>query len=160
METAPPAVPGPFGGGGMAGMRLGAGINIFAPNGGGQSNQRLLAGQVGLLGQPLFNYAFPTGYPEESSKWVSSGALIGRINFSLSLVNGRISDADLSKSLPFTETPSKPTPAMIELLGEQLTGGALSTATVKTLKKQTEGDEFSIKRLAALILGSPEFQRR
>ncbi|WP_394796956.1 DUF1800 domain-containing protein [Armatimonas sp.] len=160
VETAPPAAPGPFGGGGMAGMRLGAGINIFAPNGGGQSNQRLLAGQVGLLGQPLFNYAFPTGYPEESSKWVSSGALIGRINFSLSLVNGRISDADLSKSLPFTETPSKPTPAMIELLGEQLTGGALSTATVKTLQKQTEGDEFSIKRLAALILGSPEFQRR
>ena len=159
VETAPPAAPGPFGGG-MAGMRQGSGINIFAPNGGGQSNQRLLAGQIGLLGQPLFNYSFPTGYPEESSKWVSSGALIGRINFSLALVNGRISDADLSGAMPFSETPSKPTPAMIELLGEQLTGGSLSAATVKTLQKQTEGDEFSAKRLAALILGSPEFQRR
>ena len=159
VETAPPAAPGPFGGG-MAGMRQGAGINIFAPNGGGQTNQRLLAGQIGLLGQPLFNYAFPTGYPEDSSKWVSSGALIGRINYALALVNGRISDADLSGAMPFSETPSKPTPIMIELLGEQLTGGSLSAATVKTLQKQTEGDEFSAKRLAALILGSPEFQRR
>ncbi|MBB6049881.1 DUF1800 domain-containing protein [Armatimonas rosea] len=155
VETAPPAAPGPFGG-----MRPAVGINIFAPNGAGQTNQRLLAGQVGLLGQPLFNYAFPTGYPEESSKWVSSGALIGRINFALALVNGRISDADLSKALPFSETPNKPTPAMIELLGEQLTGTPLSAATRKTLQKQTEGDEFSAKRLAALILGSPEFQRR
>jgi uncharacterized protein (DUF1800 family) len=112
------------------------------------------------VGQPLFNYAFPTGYPEESTKWVSSGALIGRINFSLALVNGRITDADLSKSLPISETPGKATPAMIELLGEQLTGTTLSPATLKTLQKQTEGDEFSAKRLAALILGSPEFQRR
>ena len=62
VETAPPAAPGPFGGG-MAGMRQGAGINIFAPNGGGQTNQRLLAGQIGLLGQPLFNYAFPNRLP-------------------------------------------------------------------------------------------------
>lgn len=155
VETAPPAAPGPFGG-----MRPAVGINIFAPNGSGQTNQRLLAGQVGLLGQPLFNYAFPTGYPEESSKWVSSGALIGRINFALALVNGRISDIDLTSSLPISETPNKPTPAMIELLGEQLTGTPLSAATRKTLQKQTEGDEFSAKRLAALILGSPEFQRR
>jgi uncharacterized protein (DUF1800 family) len=155
VETAPPAAPGPFGG-----MRPAVGINIFAPNGAGQTNQRLLAGQVGLLGQPLFNYAFPTGYPEESSKWVSSGALIGRINFALALVNGRISDIDLSSSLPISETPNTPTPAMIELLGEQLTGTPLSAATRKTLQKQTEGDEFSAKRLAALILGSPEFQRR
>src|SRR5207247_10848034 len=76
----------------------GAGINVFAPNGNGQTNPRLLCGQIGLLGQPLFNSGFPTGYPEESSKWVSAGALIGRINFALSLVNGRIADVDMSQA--------------------------------------------------------------
>ena len=35
------------------------------------------------MGQPLFACQPPTGYPEDSRKWVSSGALIARLNFAV-----------------------------------------------------------------------------
>ena len=147
---------------------VGNGLNIFAPNGAGQTNPRLLAGQIGTLGQPLFNYGFPTGYPEDSSKWVSSGALIGRINFALGLVSGRLSDVDLSQSaIVNTELEERPIKEQLDLLAKRLLGTELTPSTRATLLKQLEAAKSDTltttdesRRIAALVLGSPEFQRR
>jgi uncharacterized protein (DUF1800 family) len=166
-------------------------INVFAPNGTGQVNPRLLCGQIGTLGQPLYNYGFPTGYPEESTKWVSSGALIGRINFALSLTNGRIADVDLSHAVLADESiKAQPLPQLVDALSRSLLGASLSSTTRSTLIKQltiTDSSKPSVdllksdpkadtkaapkndimddsqdesRRVAALVLGSPEFQRR
>ena len=48
------------------------------------------------MGQPLFQFQAPTGYPEDSRKWVSSGALISRLNFALALTAGKLRDVNLS----------------------------------------------------------------
>ena len=151
------------------------GINVFSGNGNGQTNARLLAGQIGTLGQPLFNHGFPTGYPEESTKWVSSGALIGRINFALSLVNGRIADVNLDgASLAGDSAGGKSLAEKIDSVARRLLGSSLSAGTRATLIKQLSaisrpsddkapiGDDSADdpRRIAALVLGSPEFQRR
>ena len=44
------------------------------------------------MGEPLFACAAPTGYPEVSSKWVSPGALIDRLNFAIALTEQNVSD--------------------------------------------------------------------
>jgi len=151
-----------------AGLRmLGAGINVFAPNGSGQINTKLLAGQIGTLGQPLFNYGFPTGYPEDSSKWVSSGALIGRINFALGLLDGRINDVELNRSLlEPKEMEGKPVSVQIDTMAKVVLGGEITASTRATLLKQLQSsvlEETSTpdaRRIASLLLGSPDFQRR
>ena len=164
---------GSGGGMGMRGMGVGAmrnagGINPFAQGGTGQNNVRLLAGQIGTLGQPLFNYAFPTGYPEESTKWVSSGALIGRINFALSLVSGKLNDVKLAE-LPYLSKLDQKPSNLVEQIGSALLHGQMTPATRATLLKQAsmKPEKESIatetdlnKRLTALVLGAPEFQRR
>ncbi|MDQ2687585.1 MAG: DUF1800 domain-containing protein, partial [Armatimonadota bacterium] len=63
----------------------GAALNIKPPKGGGfmYLDTTSLVGQIGTMGQPLFQYQAPTGYPEDSKKWVSSGALISRMNYAL-----------------------------------------------------------------------------
>ncbi|MBB6049880.1 DUF1800 domain-containing protein [Armatimonas rosea] len=111
--------------------------------------ETLTSGQVALLGQPLFRYAFPTGYPEESSKWVSSGALIGRINFALRLTEGKLDDLKVPSLAPLS--PEKPQTLALRLLGQPL-----SPATAATLQKQG----VTGTKAVALLLGSPEFQRR
>jgi uncharacterized protein (DUF1800 family) len=42
------------------------------------------------LGQPLWGYQAPTGYPDRADFWVNTGALLGRMNFGLELAAGRV----------------------------------------------------------------------
>ncbi|MGC4043776.1 MAG: DUF1800 domain-containing protein [Armatimonas sp.] len=130
-------------------------------------NERTLTGQVALMGQPLYAYSFPTGYPEDSRKWVSAGQLIARLNFALSLVDGGVYDVDFTDGLRVNSVTGG-TPALVDFLSEKLVGGQLSPATRATLLKQAEATVKSpeasklttARRIAALVLGSPEFQRR
>ncbi|HEY9231824.1 MAG TPA: DUF1800 family protein, partial [Blastocatellia bacterium] len=42
------------------------------------------------MGEPLYQYAFPTGYSETSEKWVNTGVFFNRINFAVALANNQI----------------------------------------------------------------------
>ena len=49
-----------------------------------------LARQLNTLGMPLYGMQPPTGYSMKSDAWVNSSALLGRMNFSLALMSGKI----------------------------------------------------------------------
>jgi uncharacterized protein (DUF1800 family) len=42
------------------------------------------------MGEPLYQYAFPTGYSEQSEKWVNTGVFFNRINFAVAFANRQI----------------------------------------------------------------------
>lgn len=137
---------------------------VRPPQGGGylNLNTTTLLGQIGTMGQPLFQYQAPTGFPEDSRKWVSSGALISRLNFSLALTQGRVSDVVL-------EDPSEDAGAtmdanvMIDRASGRILHGQISPSTRATLLREAKSDSASPATpatIAALLLGSPEFQRR
>ena len=42
------------------------------------------------MGEPLYQFAFPTGYGEDSSKWVNTGVFFNRINYAVALANNQI----------------------------------------------------------------------
>jgi uncharacterized protein (DUF1800 family) len=42
------------------------------------------------MGEPLYQFAFPTGYGEDSAKWVNTGVFFNRINFAVALANNQI----------------------------------------------------------------------
>ena len=111
-----------------------------------------LANEIATMGQPLWGYQAPTGYSENSQSWVSSSALISRLNFALALTTGRIGDVALDKD---TFRSSAVATVADNLLGEPL--GASSLATIQDEIKATPGDGAKVR---ALVLGSPEFQRR
>ncbi|MFM7322585.1 MAG: DUF1800 domain-containing protein [Armatimonadota bacterium] len=127
---------------------------------GGNSNT--LEGRVAQLGQPLFRYAFPTGWPEESTKWVSSGALIARINFALALAGGKVEDVVLS-GYATRICEGKQGSALIDALADGVIGLPVAGSTKSTLLREaTAGPSGTdaTARLVALVLSSPEFQRR
>jgi uncharacterized protein (DUF1800 family) len=119
------------------------------------------------MGEPLFQYQAPTGFPEDSRKWVSAGALISRLNFALALTQGRISDVrleDPSEDAPGSmDTRLMDANAMIDRASNRILHGQISPSTRATLLREAKaasGPAVTPATVYALLLGSPEFQRR
>lgn len=58
---------------------------IGADTNGGQIQAMLFK-----MGEPLYGYIAPTGYPDKAEDWVNTGALLERINFAVALASNRI----------------------------------------------------------------------
>jgi uncharacterized protein (DUF1800 family) len=62
---------------------------------------------IARMGEPLYQYQPPTGYPDTAEHWVNTGALLERINFALALAANRIpgTRVDLTKFVGASATP-------------------------------------------------------
>jgi uncharacterized protein (DUF1800 family) len=115
------------------------------------------------MGEPLFACAPPTGYSETSSKWVSPGALIDRLNFAVALTEQNVSDVRFDPAALIKGVDSDRPQDMLQRLSDSLLPGGMTEATRRTLKVKAlpkDGGTVDVARLTALVLGSPEFQRR
>jgi uncharacterized protein (DUF1800 family) len=45
--------------------------------------------QIDKMGQKIYHYAAPTGFPDRDAYWINTGALLNRMNFALELAAGR-----------------------------------------------------------------------
>src|SRR3954462_3780305 len=114
------------------------------------------------MGQPLYACQPPTGYPEDSRKWVSSGALISRLNFATALTaeNGTI-DATLPPELSMTPADSASAEKVLADFVDRVLNGEVSPATRAALTSAAmKQKDATPGQLLALVLGTPEFQRR
>jgi uncharacterized protein (DUF1800 family) len=144
-------------------------------------NPQPLVGAMARMGMPLYQMQPPTGYPTAASAWLNSDALLDRMNFALMLSSGKLGGAkfDPSRVLALgvlTEDTREETVAgsglerAISLVEGVLVGGEVSEQTRTALRKQMQDPQISDHLLddpnkplgmaVALILGSPEFQRR
>jgi uncharacterized protein (DUF1800 family) len=101
------------------------------------------------LGMPLYLCQPPTGYDETAETWVSSGALVNRMNFALAISSGQVRGVSIAKSARGDSTRVRD-----EIVRNALAGD-ISTATLETLGKATTPEQ-----MLALAIGSPEFQRQ
>jgi uncharacterized protein (DUF1800 family) len=115
---------------------------------------RALVQRIAGMGMPLYLQQPPTGYKDTADAWVSTSGLLGRLNLALDLAGGRLPGVrvDLQR-LAGTGEPV----FLKESLAAQLVPSGLSESTRRTLESETGADPA---RVAGLILGSPEFQRR
>ncbi len=125
------------------------------------------------MGQPPYMCEPPTGYPDKAEAWVNSGALVARMQLATALLGaGKRGPAtvDLEALAPgFEEAPGTKT---LERLIKALLGGEVKASTRRVLMERLEDPEVSraalddaprgvdARKLAALVLGSPDFQRR
>jgi len=168
---------------------------------------------IARMGEPLYQYQAPTGYPDTAEHWVNTGALLERMNFALALVAGRINGTrvNLSRFSGAGSTGADKS-RLVEQFAAAILQGNMSERTKAALLKQlneaatttatnapanaansttamtraTDNDDAMMPRgggggrrgggrremlavnapipeaarIAALILGSPEFQRQ
>ncbi len=131
-----------------------------------------LARAVAQIGEPLYGAQPPTGYSDVAEAWVNTGALLARLNFALSLTENRLpgTRVDLGR---FLDGAARGSPAQVlDRLLAGLVYSQVSPETRETLTRQMKDPEISratlddritgpdVEKIAALVLGSPEFQRR
>jgi len=133
----------------------------------------VLARQVAALGEPLYEAQAPTGHPDVAEAWVSASALLSRMNFALALAHNRLPGARVELA-PFLEGVDRRQPAqLLDRLLAVVLRGQVSPDTRRVLGAQLENPEIvrataddrgprntDVEKLTALVLGSPEFQRR
>jgi uncharacterized protein (DUF1800 family) len=127
---------------------------------------------VNRIGEPLYQCQPPTGYADKADAWVNTGALLNRLNFSLTLAGNKIrgSRSDVN-SLLGIDSAAEPKSAL-ERTVQVFLGGQAGPTTVETLEKQLDNPQVVQAKLddpvkqvdlgvvTGLVLGAPEFQRR
>jgi uncharacterized protein (DUF1800 family) len=125
------------------------------------------------IGEPLYLAQPPTGYADRAEVWVNAGALLARMNFALALTSGRYprvtielpalvagadprSPAEVLDRLLATIVADQAGPATRAVLAAQL--GAPQITRLSTDDRGPASTD--VAKLAALVIGSPEFQRR
>jgi uncharacterized protein (DUF1800 family) len=143
-----------------------------------------LIGQLNRMGMPLYGAQPPTGYSMKAETWVSSSALLTRMNFALALTSGKIKGVKVDAAQMGGSSPSPPPDAAATLAGLEanLLVGGVSQQTHDSIVAQidaagkngaqSKADNKSggrkpdaprppdVSTIAGLLLGSPEFQRR
>ena len=93
---------------------------------------------IARMGEPLYGYQAPTGYPDKAENWVNTGALLERLNFGLALASNRIpgTRVDLSRFNGVGGDASADTAKMLERFLGVIVQGDISQKTKATLLKQ------------------------
>jgi uncharacterized protein (DUF1800 family) len=117
------------------------------------------------LGEPLFACTPPTGYTEVSKFWVSPGALIERLNFALALTGQKLSDvrfdpATVLQGVDLDNPESVLDESVSVLLQNNITETTRKVLEESALPAPGESKTVNPAKLIALIIGSPEFQRK
>ena len=145
-------------------------VSAVRANGANVTDAMPLARQLQNMGMTLYGMQPPTGYSMKADAWVNSSALLGRMNFALTLTSGKLKgvqlDSDRTGNLP------RDPQAALATLENTLLEGDVSQQTHDTIAKQLQDPQISGRKLdgpvrppnvntiEGLLLGSPEFQRR
>jgi uncharacterized protein (DUF1800 family) len=118
------------------------------------------------LGEPLFACTPPNGYTEVSSTWVNPGALIERLNFAMALTQEKIADVQFNPRDILAGTDLDNSEAVLNRCVAVLLHDNITDSTRKVLEATAlpnpaaESQTVDPSKLIALIIGSPEFQRK
>jgi uncharacterized protein (DUF1800 family) len=108
----------------------------------------MLAQQLQQLGEPLYRKVEPTGYSSANAEWTNSAALLARMNFGLALAQNKAPGLKVDTSR--FEKLSDPA-----LIAKAILFTASTPETQAAISQDKEPG-----RIAGLVIGSPEFQRR
>ena len=136
---------------------------LAADTDGGDAILRRLAD----MGQPLYQWPMPDGFPEKSSAWTS--ALLPRWNFAIALATNGIPGTKIDLKAPIRAAGAASDEAIVDTLIETTLGKPHTTREVAALRGQVlshiqrereagvKPDDL-IAEATALLLSSPAFQ--
>ena len=100
---------------------------------------------------PLYYCQPPTGYADRADAWVNTGALLNRMNFAIALTRG-----DLKGYRTRRRPRRRPLPTWhCDAIERDVLADDIAETTRSTVARATDPAQG-----LALLLGSPEFQRK
>jgi uncharacterized protein (DUF1800 family) len=120
-------------------------------------NARQMAQFIAKMGQPLYLYQPPTGYPDRAEQWVNTGALLERLNFGLALSANKIAGTNADVNKVAGKVDVKNQTQTLDKAIAVLLNNEVSTQTRTVIEKQLKegvavkgelGDESKIPTIA------------
>jgi uncharacterized protein (DUF1800 family) len=131
-----------------------------------------MAQWVANIGEPLYQCLPPTGYSDKGVSWVSTGALLNRMNFAMALTSNKIRGAQVDVNSLLGSDIGDNRELALDRVETTFLAGQVSDSTRATLEKETmdpkilgpkikdPDKQVNIALITGLVLGSPEFQKR
>ncbi len=126
--------------------------------------------QIAQLGQPLFGWSTPEGFPDRGDAWINFGELYKRIRFGGALADGDVSTAPLEHWRDWTTLSTLAFEHQADAVVTDVLGGSAEPATrtaMLALRPHGAASESSLadrrrnlRDLLAIAFASPEFQHR
>ncbi len=126
--------------------------------------------QIAQLGQPIFGWATPEGWPDRGDAWINFGEIYKRIRFGGDVADGRIPSAEPEHWRDWSALASLPLQRQIDAIVTDVFGGSAESATRSAMlavqpmgaaQDTTIGNgQRSLRALLTIALASPQFQHR
>jgi uncharacterized protein (DUF1800 family) len=101
--------------------------------------------QIDKMGQKIYHYSAPTGFPDRDAYWINTGALLNRMNFALELAAGRSKGLQVDLlALNQNHEPGDATEAL-HIFAPKLIPERDLTATYKRIDPWLNNQSFSQK---------------
>ncbi|MFY9572983.1 MAG: DUF1800 domain-containing protein, partial [Blastocatellia bacterium] len=91
---------------------------------------------IAKMGEPLYLYQAPTGYPDRADQWVNTGSLLERLNFGLALTTNKLRGATFDVKRAADGLDMSDRQRVMEKAIGALLNGDVSTQTRTVLEKQ------------------------
>jgi uncharacterized protein (DUF1800 family) len=126
---------------------------------------------VARMGEPLYLCETPNGYPDTAQNWVSTGALLDRMNFAIAVATNHMPGAQVDLNNIFTPNAAEDPQVALNEAFEAVLDNQVTPETRDVLKKRLADPQVLQAKLDdpvrhvntglifGLVLGSPEFQR-
>lgn len=111
-----------------------------------------LVQKIAEMGEPLYSKLEPNGYSDVGEAWLSTAGILARMNFPPALAKGQVPGV----SADFSRWKGKDAAA----IARDLLGREASTQTLDAIGTGLQGKDADPSLVAALILSSPDFERR
>lgn len=109
------------------------------------NNPAPLSNWITKMGQKLYFYQAPTGFPDKGKFWINTGSLLNRMNFGLDLANGKIKGLSYDpEKLMQNQEPESPQDAVVKF-GKSLFPERNIQSTISRLTPLVDDQEFSKK---------------
>ena len=105
------------------------------------------------MGQPLFMWPYPDGYPDYAEAWINSGSMLARWSFAKALVSNLINGTQVDLNSLVSAKG-----VMVDEMSQAILYKSLPSGALDVLQSFT--DPKKMPQLAALLIASPFFQVR
>jgi uncharacterized protein (DUF1800 family) len=131
-----------------------------------------LAQWVGRMGEPLFLHEPPSGYSDNSTTWVNTGALLNRLNFAVTFSSDHMAGASVDLNAMLGQDAAQDSKMALSRAVDAFVGGQMAPGTLETIEARLNDPQILQAKLddpikqvnegliSGLVLGAPEFQRR
>ncbi len=113
---------------------------------GADTNGGAVQAMLVKMGEPLYGFQAPTGYPDTAEDWVNTGALLERMNFAIALASNRIPGTRVNLS----KFEAKDKSQILDKAIANVLDGEVSPNTKQTLLKKINEPLPEIKMSAVM----------